>query len=644
MGSIIYLDIAGLIQLCSVFYHQKKKTDFDTRKQIDFSFIFQAILLALVLEIFLVFVNKEHFLALPLCYLFASLKWVSHLGVYFLYLRILLMQGEKDKKEEPVSYKITTLVPFLIGALVCCTSFITKLIFYYDEAGNYVQGKASFIIDLLIVYTFVVAIYRTIRYRMEMGRQQREVAIFYCATILISHVLKNLFPDLLLDLFATEVAAVMMYFTLVDPGKYLNKELQILNRAAFDETVIGEFSVKAKFQVFAIQLTGMFFIADYLGANRAEQLRKTVADKFREIVVNNHPIYYIGQDRFAIIANEDWKVWSQYISEIEKIFSQRFLVEGMQLEIHASKCMISCPEYAKNLQELMDMIMMSLSESAKLGKRDVVYPSEEYIKKGQRERDIILLLQKAIQEEGMEVFYQPVLNRETGKYDSAKALLRMKDQSMGEIGPAEFIPIAEKSGFMVDIEKFVLRETCRMISEQHLDELGLEKIYVDLSSLSCLQEDLAEHISEYLKDYPLGNVKLGFEVSEEIANSAGTIFERNMKAIQDMGVFLTLDAIKYGYADVQLLQKYKFDTIKLSRTFVWKMLKEKQSMDALVHIMRLLHQFDCKVIAEGIESQDQEVYFKKLDADYMQGFFFSKPIPAGEWAEFMKNKNFKGEK
>ena len=209
------------------------------------------------------------------------------------------------------------------------------------------------------------------------------------------------------------------------------------------------------------------------------------------------------------------------------------------------------------------------------------------------------------------------------KFHSAEALIRLKDEKYGFISPEVFIPVAEKSGAIHKIGDFVLEQVCAFIASDEYKKLGMSYIEVNLSVVQCMQPKLANHIMEILTRYGVRPEQLNLEITE-------SLFLDKPEELK-----FSLDDFGTGYSNMQRIVKLPFDIIKLDRTFTELYDNPKLGI-VLTNAINMIKAMKMKIVVEGVETEEMLKLFSELECEYIQGYYFSKPIPREEFVKFIQ--------
>jgi EAL domain-containing protein (putative c-di-GMP-specific phosphodiesterase class I) len=245
-------------------------------------------------------------------------------------------------------------------------------------------------------------------------------------------------------------------------------------------------------------------------------------------------------------------------------------------------------------------------------------------------------MRRAMERGEFDLYYQPIIEINTGRIKGFEALIRWRHPELGLISPAEFIPVAEETGLILPIGRWALFEACRQTAQWHAAAPNTKvDVNVNLSGKQFSQPDLTEQVVEALRASGLESRHLILEITESVVmeNPEATI--ATLHRLRALGVQLNIDDFGTGYSSLMYLQRFPVDTMKIDRSFVSRLAQDTENGEIVKTIIHLAHSLNMKVTAEGIESQEQLSHLRKLHCENAQGYLFSKPLHAGAAGELL---------
>ncbi len=278
---------------------------------------------------------------------------------------------------------------------------------------------------------------------------------------------------------------------------------------------------------------------------------------------------------------------------------------------------------------------MALNLAKKNNQAHFVYYKHEMEEKTLWRLGMIRQLRTDFADNRLELWYQPQLNLHSGKVIGAEALLRWRTADGQFISPAIFIPLAEYSGLIIEIGDWVINQACLQIKSLEEHAFNDVSISVNVSIPQFKRENFVDSIIEATKIHNVKPSKLELEITENILMDEPQIVIDALNKLKAEGISIALDDFGTGYSSLSYLQKLPLDRLKVDRSFVTDIAKPGQSLIADT-IINLGKQMNLKVIAEGIEDEEQQAHLKSQACDEVQGFYYAKPMPADEFLNFLR--------
>ena len=222
--------------------------------------------------------------------------------------------------------------------------------------------------------------------------------------------------------------------------------------------------------------------------------------------------------------------------------------------------------------------------------------------------------------------------------ESAEALIRLTDEKLGFVSPEEFIPIAERSGRILKIGEIVFESVCRFLSEGVITQYGIKYIEVNLSVVECMQSSLSEKLFHTMNQYHLDPSQINLEITETATAERIGMLVKNMTELHKNGITFSLDDYGTGYSNISYMMSLPFHIIKIDKSLLWSSMKNEKAMIALESIISMIRGMNMKILVEGVENEEMVELLKKLECHYLQGFYYSKPVPENEFIAFMSGK------
>ncbi|HSE37735.1 MAG TPA: bifunctional diguanylate cyclase/phosphodiesterase [Blastocatellia bacterium] len=367
-------------------------------------------------------------------------------------------------------------------------------------------------------------------------------------------------------------------------------------------------------------------VNDTLGHQAGDQLIKLVGQRLLARTRRDDFLSRFGGDEFAILSIPVGLEGYWAIAErIAQAFASPFSINGQNIRVTASVGLALAPDNGVTADELMRHADVALYEAKSQGRNCAVLFSPEMAMRVEQRRSIEVDLRTALEENQLRLNYQPIVCCENGNIVGVEALLRWRHPTRGEISPTEFIPIAENSGLLPSLGEWVLDQA--MMDSKRWP--GLE-ISVNLSPVQFRHIDLAETLRRLAKKHDVCPSRFVLEITEGVLLEASEHTKSILESLRAMGFKTALDDFGTRYSSLAYLCNFKFDKIKIDRSFVSRMSKDDDSRSIVESVVKLGRVLRMDVVAEGVENEAEAVTMIQFGCTEMQGFYFSKPILAEE--------------
>ena len=411
----------------------------------------------------------------------------------------------------------------------------------------------------------------------------------------------------------------------------------LLNRAAFIAAVERtlEEAVKSQEQVAVlfVDLDRFKFVNDTYGHEVGDELLKEIAQHLRDNVRENDLVARLGGDEFilALRGFRDGEVPAAVAEKLVEVLNSPFEINGRVLHISVSIGISIFPKDGETVEVLMKSADSAMYQVKEDGKNAYVFSTVELRAHQSRQLQLERQLRLALQENELELLYQPQVDLNKGALVGFEALLRWENRELGKVSPKEFIPVAEEAGLIIPIGHWLLREACYQVKAWEREGFRPPKVAVNVSTLQFRQPDFLELVSRALKDSRLDPQYLEIEVTESVLFREFELAVQTLRRLERIGVRSALDDFGTGYSSLAYLQRLPVSHLKIDRSFISTLSFTTQGyVGAGVAIVEaicvLARKMDKKVLAEGVETEGQRRFLLGIGCDYAQGFLFSKAL------------------
>jgi len=423
---------------------------------------------------------------------------------------------------------------------------------------------------------------------------------------------------------------------------YQDKLTGLGNRLSFSQNLFSVIAKaeknRPKFALLIIDVDRFETINDTLGVENGDKVLKEIALRLSQVELNQSNVARLGNNQFSLIYTNGFDL-SDVDAFIEKVLAtlkQPFMITDTKLYITVSMGVSCYPQHGEHSDALRRCANLALMHSKASGGNNVqIYePSLNHAK------EILTLeteLHDAIEKKEFILYYQPLINIESGKIMGAEALLRWQHPTRGLVSPDLFLSLCEQTGLIVDIGAYVLHTACEQMKSWHAMGHTELCVAVNLSQRQFSHVGLIELLKAVLKTTSISPENLELEITESILMENT---ERNIKLLQslrNLGLKLSLDDFGTGYSSLSYLKQFPFNVLKIDKSFIDDIAISKDSEVIVSAIIAMAKSLGLTVIAEGVETKEQLAILKEKKCDIMQGYLFSRPVLESEFLQLLKN-------
>ncbi len=381
-------------------------------------------------------------------------------------------------------------------------------------------------------------------------------------------------------------------------------------------------------------------INDTLGHNVGDMLLKSVACRLKESLFERDTLARLGGDDYIILLTDlpDKKVAEKVARRLLDSFKRPFIIHEKEIYVDCSIGIAHYPENGDDVDALIKHAESAMYYAKDQGRNNIQLSSEEIQTATAHRFEIENDLRVAIKTSQLRVFYQPQFSLPDGKITGIEALVRWQHPSHGLIPPDKFIPVAEETGLIIPLGEWVLRNA--IADMQMMRELGCQpgRIAINLSARQLYHADTLGMLDSVLKDTGIGTDILEIEITESGIMQNPERAEANLKQMKEMGVSISIDDFGTGYSSLAYLKRFPIDTLKIDKSFVRDITFDKGDATIVQTVIAMAEALQLRVIAEGIETQEQHDFLARLGCDEGQGYMYARPMPCDDLIGFFRDK------
>ncbi|HWP46038.1 MAG TPA: EAL domain-containing protein [Candidatus Limnocylindrales bacterium] len=442
----------------------------------------------------------------------------------------------------------------------------------------------------------------------------------------------------------TELAEVKQAAETIWQQVYHDPLTGLPNRMLFEDRLTLELAHarrdKQGLAVMFLDLDHFKLINDTLGHSVGDQLLQNVAHRLRDALRGTDTVARMGGDEFALLLTRVTHAENvaRVTQKILHALKPPFNFGGYDFHITASIGITLYPSDGEDTQTLLKNADTALYRAKEQGRNVYQFYTPAMNAKTLERLTLETNLRRALERKEFVIYYQPRVKINTKRIIGMEALVRWQHPELGLISPVKFIPLAEETGLIIPLGEWVLRTACEQTKAWQEAGFPPLRVGVNLSARQFQQPNLVERVAQVLKETGLHPHYLELEITESAAMQNAEYTLPVLYHLKEMGIHISIDDFGTGYSSLSYLKKFPFHTLKLDQSFIRDLTTDPNDAMIAKVVITLAHGLKLEVVAEGVETQEQLNFLKQLQGDEVQGYLFSKPLPAEEFEELLRQE------
>ncbi len=536
----------------------------------------------------------------------------------------------------PISRMIVGIiaVPGIIGII---SLLIGKVNYNITEAGQYYNSGFVVLLSYCIGFLYIFV---TLVVAVMFRRQMRKDDALTIISGLLAWALLAFFQFSVHGYQVSSIAlmlmALILFLSSENPREYYEKDIPgVKNKDAFELVITERFGVNKPFFITSVIFTGTTAILTGEDRQALNRMQGSIAKMAEETT---------GEGSYL----SSWNALSFIIENPKNVEKLMSLVNNYKNDSGNYKltyAVLEAPKQTNKADEALQILSYVSGEYVYARYSPNLVIDEKIIDKMFYRNSIEDVVRAAVKDKAFEVYYQPILCVSEGHFISAEALVRLKrPEGENYISPEDFIPVAEKCGLIQEIDDLVFEKVCSFIARENLSSYGIRKVEVNLSGNEVVDKKTYARLMGKMEKYHIPPKFINFEITETAYINNDEAFKDNVQKLKDNGSTFSMDDFGSGYSNLLELLKMEYVMVKMDKEFIWNCLDSHKPENArmLEYSISFLKDYGLHVLAEGVETIDQAKTLIEKGVEYLQGFYYSRPLPEGEYIEFLKAQ--KGDK
>ncbi len=528
-----------------------------------------------------------------------------------------------------------TRVSIVVVSLILILNPFLDWAYYYDEAGNYHKGFGVYIINASIVLMIGICIVCFTRFFDQIRFTSAAVIVLNVIICIVMHIIQQR-TGMQMTCFSMAICLVTLYHYLHNPGVVMDTKTNLYNRDFMGEYIRSGFSYGGRFGVIVVAMDDFKFINKTYGVDTGDELLIQIG-RFLKSLGNSNVVFRFGSDQFCVVLRKHVKNMGDIAETIHERFLHPWYSEAKAgAMMSASICCIECPKDADSYGELIEVIDYSMAVAKKTKKGGISWAVDVEIDKIRGDKAVEKAVKLAMDRDDLMVYYQPIYSISDNRYNSAEALVRLKDDELGWISPEKFIPIAEKNGLIVEMGEMIFEKVCKFIHDNNLKENGIEYIEVNISPVQLIQVDFADRVKSIMEKYGVTPDQINIEITETASIASMSVVKENINKLVEYGISFSLDDYGSGSSNIEYINRMPFKIIKLDKYIVWDAFKNDKAGITLEYTIGMLNALKLLIVAEGVETAEMRDKLTSVGCHYMQGWYYSKAVSDKEFMNLIQ--------
>jgi diguanylate cyclase len=526
-------------------------------------------------------------------------------------------------------------IPYILYSMLVLTNPVTGLLYGIGKSSGFTYGKGFFLTYAISIFYMLSIFLVVLIKRREIERLLKLILLSFPIISLIMIGIQWVFPTIVLTGSAATATLLIVYLYIQNKQIFLDDTTGLQNRKALLRMLELNVKRKSNMDIILISLDDFKAINDKFGQSNGDSFLISISQYLKSVVPIKR-IYRYSGDEFIIVLDKSFHLpTAALVGNIRRRFGDLWNCGSIRSMLTASIATTRFPEHAGTREDIIMLLEFCIDLSKKTGKGKTIFSDASIVEEMKRKNQVIDLLKRGLAQDIFEMHYQPIYSIKENRFTTAEALLRISDSVMGAVSPAEFIPIAEETGLIVDIGYVALEKVCRFINE--LDEKGvkIDAISINLSSLQLVSEEFVDRLLEIISRNRIDPSKLRMELTESVLVNELEHTNNMIWKLSEAGIQLYLDDFGTGYSNIANIVKLPFSFIKIDRSILYEAIANKKCSYVLNGFSRTFSTIGMKVVIEGVETLDQRKLAEEINVDFIQGFIFARPMPASEVIQYL---------
>lgn len=461
-------------------------------------------------------------------------------------------------------------------------------------------------------------------------------ALGFNLILLIGIIFRKMFFHVLVTSYVSILTILVIYLSSQNPDFFRDRITKLFNRSAFEQIGLDFLRKNKPFSCILVTANNYETARSIYGFHQVNKSLALVGSWLIKSFPRYYVFYFENGNFLLLRSGEIGEQQETILGELAARFAHPWIDEGTEVSFSISTMILPYTSMPHDITAIHNLLRYSFSHSHAENQRGNNTITERMLSAFKRQKAVEAALDKALGEHRIMAYYQPIYSTFEKRVVGAEALARLIDPQIGNIPPDEFIHVSERTGEIMELGRQIFEAVCSFIQSASLRERGIEFVNVNLSPAQCMNEQLAVEFSEIAERHHIPMGMIDFEITESTAEDGQTMLNQAIR-LQKSGAELSIDDFGTGTSNLTRLMKLPIHVVKVDMSVVQAYFNGETHI--LPDLIRMFKNAGLKVVVEGVETKEMKDALCNMGCDYLQGYYFSRPIPPEQFEKYLENAN-----
>lgn len=524
---------------------------------------------------------------------------------------------------------------YIAFALMIMSSPFSGMIYSISDDYEIITGPLynfMYAVPAFYIVLILICLHFT---RHRLSRSLSLVILSFPVMCFIFITIEYIHPHLLISSTAATASLIIAYLY-IQNKKILEDDLTgAMNRRAFANVVRMRLEDGSRFKIIVVSIDEFKSINIQYGEQIGDRFLQAVAHYLMNLLPNAH-VFRLSGDEFALLTTVTEQ---QLIQTISNRLSQQWVVEGVELPSRATIAELNLPEVTDTFEDTIHVLEYCIHEEKSLHKSSTIKINNDALDRMHRRNKIYEYLKSMLQKRELDVVYQPIYHVETSSFPVFEALARLSSPELGPISPPEFIAIAEEKGLINRLGEVLLEQVCRTIKKLESNGVAFQHIKINISPIQMMNDHIVSEVEQVLRREEINPSRIHLEITESVVIDNFEKINNVMNEFNHLGIQFSLDDYGTGYSNLSNIIYLPFMAIKVDKSLLYQASDSQSTFVIIQALSRSLQQIHKHIVIEGIETEEHIKLARAIGCDYLQGYYFAKPMTTKDLIAFLKSQS-----